>query len=103
MPSESIPSCRLHKASGQARVIIDGRHIYLGKYNSPESRQGCARIVAEMSAVSSPAESTPIPLTTALLLVSEVLVKYLEFAEVYYGANDTSNKKCNSNSPSNTT
>ena len=31
MPKQKrIPSYRLHKASGQARVIIDGEHIYLG-------------------------------------------------------------------------
>ena len=29
-----IPSYRLHKPSGQAVVTINGRDIYLGKYNS---------------------------------------------------------------------
>ena len=37
MPRQSVPSYRLHKPSGQARTIILGRHIYLGKYNLPES------------------------------------------------------------------
>ena len=36
MPRKSVPSYRLHKPSGQARTIIDGRHIYLGKFNSPD-------------------------------------------------------------------
>jgi hypothetical protein len=32
-----IPSYRLHKPSGQARVIINGKHIYLGRFGTPES------------------------------------------------------------------
>lgn len=49
MPRKSVPSYRLHKPSGQARTIIDGRHVYLGKYNSSESRQRYALLLAEMS------------------------------------------------------
>ena len=49
MPRKSVPSYRLHKPSGQARTIIDGRHVYLGKYNSPESRQRYARLLAELA------------------------------------------------------
>ena len=45
--SRRIPSYRLHKPSGQARVIIDRRHIYLGKYGSPESWEKYRRIIAE--------------------------------------------------------
>ena len=33
-----VPSYRLHKASGQAVVTLNGRDFYLGRYNSPESR-----------------------------------------------------------------
>jgi len=93
MPRQSVPSYRLHKPSGQARTIIDGRHIYLGKFNSPESRQQYARLIAELSQPS-PGEQTANPhRTTLLLLVSEVLVKYLEFAEDYYDANGTPGKE----------
>ncbi|HQX49804.1 MAG TPA: hypothetical protein PLR25_07845, partial [Planctomycetaceae bacterium] len=38
---------RIHKASGQARTIVNGRHVYLGKFGSLESRQKYARILAE--------------------------------------------------------
>jgi site-specific recombinase XerD len=41
------PSYRLHKPSGQARVIIDGKHVYLGRFNSPESHEKYHRLVAE--------------------------------------------------------
>jgi hypothetical protein len=48
MPKKSaVPSYRLHKASGQARVLIRGRHVYLGKFNSPESREKYRRTLAE--------------------------------------------------------
>ena len=43
-----VPSYRLHKPSGQARVIINGRHVYLGPYGSEESREKYARLVAEL-------------------------------------------------------
>ena len=73
MPRKSsVPSYRLHKASGQARTIVNGRHIYLGKYGSPESRQQYARILAEAAL---PA-GTPSPdrSDSQRLLVSELLV-----------------------------
>jgi integrase len=38
MPRRSTPLYRHHKASGRAIVHIDGRDIYLGPYDSPESR-----------------------------------------------------------------
>jgi len=57
MPRQSVPSYRLHKPSGQARTIINGRHIYLGKFNSPESRQRYARLLAEISLPASPINS----------------------------------------------
>jgi len=44
-----VPSYRLPKPSGQARTIINGHHSYLGKFNSPDSRQKYARLLAETS------------------------------------------------------
>ena len=34
-----VPAYRLHKPSGQARVIVNREHIYLGKFGSAESRE----------------------------------------------------------------
>ena len=42
---QTHPSYLLHKPSGQARIRIDGRDIYLGKYGSPESRAAYDRLV----------------------------------------------------------
>ncbi len=84
MPRKSVPSYRLHKASGQARTIIDGHHVYLGKYDSPESRQRYARLLAEMSQRGRDAEPITNDVPKSLSLVSDVLDKYLEYAEAYY-------------------
>jgi hypothetical protein len=42
-----VPTYRLHKPSGQARVIVNGEHIYLGPFGSPESQEKYARLIAE--------------------------------------------------------
>ncbi|MBI83421.1 MAG: hypothetical protein CMJ81_09515 [Planctomycetaceae bacterium] len=93
MPRKSVPSYRLHKPSGQARTIIDGRHIYLGKFNSPESRRKYVRLLAEMSDPKAQECQPAYPASTPLLLVSEVLVKYLEYAENYYLGGNSSSKE----------
>jgi len=41
-----VPSYRFHKATGQARVTIDGHDHYLGAFGSPESRSKYNRLVA---------------------------------------------------------
>ena len=76
MPRKSVPSYRLHKPSGQARTIVRGKHIYLGKYNSPESRRKYARLLAEMSQPTTQ-DIAAGPNPRSLLLVSEILAKYL--------------------------
>ena len=43
----SVPAYTHHRASGQARVRIAGRDVYLGLYGSAESRERYARIIAE--------------------------------------------------------
>jgi integrase len=45
--SHRPPSYRLHKPSGQARVIIDGQHVYLGRYDSPKNHEKYHRLVGE--------------------------------------------------------
>jgi len=77
-----VPAYKRHKPSGQARVIIDGRQVYLGKYGSPESREKYARIIAEMAVPGAH------PLGTATersqVLVVELCAAYLVHADAYY-------------------
>ena len=44
------PSYRLHKASGQAVVVLSGKSHYLGLFDSPESRRKYDRLIAEYAA-----------------------------------------------------
>lgn len=41
-----VPSYRFHKATGQARVTIDGRDHYLGTFGTPESKAKYNRLIA---------------------------------------------------------
>ena len=92
MPRRSVPSYRLHKPSGQARTIVRGKHIYLGKYNSPESHRKYVRLLAETSQRTTSDRVAAVPNPRSLLLVSEVLGKYLNFAEDYYAVDDIPGK-----------
>ena len=44
---QRTPSYRHHKPSGQAVVTIGRRDIYLGKFDTPESRTEYDRVIAE--------------------------------------------------------
>ncbi len=81
-----IPAYRLHKASGQARVIIDGRHVYLGKFNSDDSLKAYSRLISDylngcatIAAPECPARS--------VLLVKELILRYWQFVESHYVRN----------------
>jgi hypothetical protein len=73
-----VPSYRRHKPTGQAVVTINGRDIYLGKWNSAASKDEYDRLIAEFLAngrrLQSDADTT----------VVEVLNAYRKFAENYY-------------------
>ena len=40
------PSYRLHKATGQAVVVLSGHSVYLGKFGTPESHTEYDRVIA---------------------------------------------------------
>lgn len=81
MPKKSfprVPSYRRHKPTGQAVVTINGRDLYLGKWNTAASKAEYDRLIAEYLAngrrLQSNSDST----------VVEVLNAYRKFAEKYY-------------------
>jgi len=49
MPGAALraPSYRRHKPIGQAVVTIGGHDIYLGRFNSPASRDDYNRLIVE--------------------------------------------------------
>jgi hypothetical protein len=80
-PKNPVPDYQLHKPSGQARVRIDGRDVYLGRYDSPESRREYARIVAELT--SSTATQTVAAVVRGAT-VNEVLAGFWRHAQDHY-------------------
>ena len=68
-----------HKAKNLARVVIAGRHIYLGEYGSPESYDKYNRVVADWLTGRFEA-----PEVSTSLTMAELLVLYLRHAEEYY-------------------
>lgn len=71
-----IPKYRLHRASGQAAVVLSGVWHYLGVYGSPESRERYDRLVADWLAGGRGRRVEPQPGLT----VSAVLRAYLGHA-----------------------
>lgn len=76
-PKNAVPSYRHHKPSGRARCTIGGRDVWLGPWNSPESKERYARLVADLDAHGSPA---PLP-NAAPLSVAALAAAYLDHVE----------------------
>lgn len=77
-----VPKYRNHKASGQAIVEINGRHFYLGKYDSPESHEKYRQKITAYLAQQEP-DDTPLP----SLRVDRLILKYFSFAKSCYVRN----------------
>jgi integrase len=88
MPRKStIPAYKLHAATGQARVIIDGKHIYLGKFNSPESKAQYELLVRKLLTNRTDVEMRERVQVSNDLRVIELVRDYLKFARGYYVKN----------------
>lgn len=74
-----IPKYCRHKARNLARVTIEGRDIYLGPFDSPESHEKYDRLIAEwlLSRRVDATDDRP-------LQVCELMASYLQFAVTYY-------------------
>jgi len=76
-------------ARGSAKVRIAGKDFYLGRYDTPESRQRYERLLAEWVAQGTPKPwSGPGRVESAAngggLVVVELIQRYLKFAEGHY-------------------
>jgi integrase len=80
----TIPAYRLHAPSGQARVILNGRHIYLGRYESEESRAAYDKLVRKLLTDRAAADIEANALISNDLTVAELVAAYLKFARTYY-------------------
>jgi integrase len=81
----SIPSYRLHKASGQAIVTLDGRDHYLGPHSSPESRARYRRLIHRYLAGETTHDAHE---HASAYTVAELCRDYLDFAERTYRDGD---------------
>ncbi|HEX6987226.1 MAG TPA: site-specific integrase [Planctomycetaceae bacterium] len=79
-----VPSLRLHAPTGQARVLIRGRHVYLGRYGSPEAEEKYRRLVAEYLATGGVTPAPSEPAKGDGLTVNELVLAYWRHAERYY-------------------
>jgi hypothetical protein len=80
-----VPVVRLHKRSGHARVRIDGKEHFLGRFGSPEAKAAYDRLVSEwlsrgrsLTTTSGPAE----PVSS--LTVAECLLRYWQHVRIHY-------------------
>ena len=87
----SKPSLVHHKPTGQARVRINGRDFYCGKFGSPESLARYQELLAQHTAGTIPSQrrkpraSTPAPRPIGPLTVELLAAKYLtEHCAVHY-------------------
>lgn len=78
MPKRKSPPRYCRHTSGQARVRVDGKVIYLGKYGSPESKEQYSEIIEEWSQ----RQDAP-----ASLSVKELVLLYMRHADQHYRKN----------------
>ncbi|MCH2118994.1 MAG: site-specific integrase, partial [Pirellulales bacterium] len=86
---KSQPKYQRHRPTGQAITRIDGRTIYLGKYDTPASHQKFAQVLSDW-------QLTGTAVAKDQLLVKNLLLAYLKHASEYYrkGGEQTSEYRC---------
>jgi hypothetical protein len=88
-PQNPVPSYSHHKPTGQAYVRLPNgnggrRVVYLGLYDSPESRTEYARIVRELAVSPVPNAIDRILTGKSDVTMSELLNAFRKFAEQHY-------------------
>ena len=76
---KKVPSFRHHKASSQGFVELNGRRIYLGRYDLPETRQRYDRTIAEWLAGGRSQH-----VSSQEISVTELVGRYWRFSQGYY-------------------
>jgi integrase len=75
----------LHRPSGKAYCRVGGKCIYLGDFDTPESRRAYARILAELAAA--PLPSSTSQKAIGKITVVEICAAYLDHCQGYYRKN----------------
>ncbi|MBX9628712.1 MAG: hypothetical protein K2X82_33265 [Gemmataceae bacterium] len=77
------PAYRLHKARNSAVVTLNGKNHYLGPWQSPESHEKYARLIAEWRR-NNGVLPTPVCSPTGVLTVNELVLAYFRYAQGRY-------------------
>lgn len=83
MRKPRVPSYRLHKPSGNAVVTLAGKDIYLGTYNSTESREAYDRRIGEWLASGRQAPAPSASGDNGLTVV-ELIARFMTHASTFY-------------------
>ena len=84
-----VPGYLLHKASGQARVVLNGQTHYLGEHGTPESKAEYDRLIAEWLANGRDGLDVEQAKNNGEeITVGVVLVRFLAWAKDYYRGPD---------------
>src|ERR1700733_14578154 len=84
MPSSRIPKYGFHKPSGQARVYIDAVSIYLGAYDSDESKRKYKQVIDQWQERRDAAQRRQELKCLPELSVGELALLYDQHAATYY-------------------
>ena len=87
MPRRNLtpPRYGRHRPTDQARVVVNGKSHYLGRYGSPESRKKYAQLVARWEAARGSLPPNPKP--SGERTVVELVASYLSYVQTYYVKN----------------
>lgn len=88
-----LPAYTLHKPSGQARVYIDGKSVYLGEFGSEKSRIAYGEVIARHAAglpidPLAKGKSSDGPDADTGPTIAELLLGYWHHANEYYRGTD---------------
>ena len=77
--SHRTPTLRHHRATNQGYVVIEGRHLYLGRYDDPKTQHAYHRLLAEWTANGYRLSVDPEQIT-----ITELVSAYWSHARSYY-------------------
>lgn len=77
--SSAIPSLKLHKATGQGYVLLDGARHYLGRFDAAETRAKSDRLIAEYLG-----NGRRVAVESSDLLVIELCNLFRKHVDTYY-------------------
>ncbi len=83
--THKTPSLRHHKATGQGFVELDGRRVYLGRFDRPDTRERYHRLIAEWLA-----NGRQLPVDPHTITVAELIALFWKHAENHYRRPDGS-------------